>query len=291
MLDADAGPQHGDSVTLFLWRHRWLICVMALLGALAGYFGSRWIERVYRAEVLTTPATSDSSSMRSLMGQVGSLAALAGVNIGGGDASGSAITIATLKSRSFLEHFIAKYDLLPVLYAKQWDANARRWKEQGGARPPGAQDGVGYLLKHVVRVLEDRDKGLVTVRVEWTDPALAAAWANALVADLNEVMRQRAIQNAESSLQYLQRELEQTQAVDVRQSIATSIQLQVNRRAMANTRPEYSLTVLDPAVVPDVMGFVQPIPALLAAIGLFAGALLALFTALLLPRRSTAQGA
>ena len=286
MHDADSGPAHGDRMTTFLWRHRWLICVMAAIGAVGGYVGSRWMERIYRSDVVTAPVAADNTSMRSLMGQVGSLAALAGINIGGADATGMSITIATLKSRVFLGRFIETHGLMPILFAKQWDGTTKQWRTAAGGSPPTVQDGVGYMLKHVLRVLEDRDKGLVTIRVEWGDPKLAADWANALVADLNALMRERAIQNADTTLQYLRRELESAQSVEVRQSIAMNVQAQVNKRAMANTRPEFSLTVVDPGVVSDPRGFVQPIPALMAAIGLFAGALIAILVALLIPRRT-----
>ena len=248
-------------MTRLLWRNRWLVGVMALLGAVAGYFGSRLLERVYRADVLTTPVAADAGSgMRSLIGQYSSLASLAGINLGGGDAGSTAITIATLKSRVFLEKFIEAHQLLPILFARNWDAAAGRWRPMDKGAPPTAQDGAGYLLKYALQVLEERDKGLVTVRVEWRDPKQAAEWANALVADLNAEMRRRAVQNAETTLEYLQREYENTAAIDVRQSIAANIQMQVNRRAMANTRPEYSLTVLDPAVAPDARSFARPSP-------------------------------
>lgn len=284
--DADAGPAELDDASRFVLRHWLVFAVIGAIGAVVGWSSTHFAQRVYRAEVLAVAATQEGTSpLKALTGQYSSLAALAGINL---DNSGNttAITIATLKSRVFLEQFIADHKLLPVLFASRWDASRADWRRDGKTVVPTLQDGYGTFNKKVLRVVDDKERELILVRVEWTDPAIAADWANGLVAAVNGVIRGRALETADRSIEYLNKELERTQAVEIRQSIFSSLQSQVNRRMLANTRPDFALTVLDPAQAPQVNGYVSPVPLLWAAIGLFVGLLLALMVLLLLQSRA-----
>jgi uncharacterized protein involved in exopolysaccharide biosynthesis len=282
--DPDAGPEDFDGITRFLLAHWLLIAIVAVAGAGAGLVVARIQSKVYRAEVLVTPVAQDAGSpLHSLIGQYGGLASLAGIDLPKGGGSTSA-TVAVLKSRSFIEKFIADRNLLPVLFWKSWDASAKRWVLKSDQQPPSLQDGYGLFMKSVMHVEEDKDKDLITISVEWRDPQLAATWANDLVQRLNEAARARAITDAERSIEYLGKELEHTQTVEIRESIYALLQMQINNRMLANTRPDFAFSVLDPAQAPQRNRYVRPIPLMLAAIGFFAGAAVALLAALLAPR-------
>jgi hypothetical protein len=75
----------------------------------------------YRAEVLLAPA--DEKDSASLGGQLGGLAALAGVRVGSGGESAEAIAV--LRSREFAREFIEDFDLLTVFFADEWDAQRK----------------------------------------------------------------------------------------------------------------------------------------------------------------------
>ena len=282
--DPDAGPEDFDGVTRFLLAHWLLIGIVAVGGALAGVLVAHLQSKIYRADVLVMPATQGTSSpLRSLIGQYGGLASLAGVDLSKGGSS-TAATVAVLKSRSFIEKYIADRNLLPVLFWRSWNASAGSWKVKSGQQPPSLQDGYGVFIKSVMHVEEDKDKDLITISIEWRDPQLAAQWANDLVRRLNEAARARAIADAERSIEYLGKELEHTQAVEIRESIYSLLQMQINNRMLANTRPDFAFSVLDPAQAPERNKYVRPIPLLLAAIGFFAGTAVGMLAALLAPR-------
>jgi uncharacterized protein involved in exopolysaccharide biosynthesis len=290
--EPDAGPEEFDPVSHFLVRHWVIIVLSALVGAAAAYGLSSFMTRVYRAEVLVQPVASEGGSgLRSLLGQAGgSLAAIAGL-AGGELARGPNSTpavVAMLKSRLFIDAFIDERNLLPVLFQKRWDPVQKRWRVKPGQSPPTIQDGYGMFVKNVMHVLEDKEKGLITINIEWTDPEVASDWANNLVLRLNEQARRRAILNADRSVEYLDKELEHTQTVEIRNSIYTLLEQQINNRMMANTRPDFAFTVIDPAQTPERNKFVRPIPLLMAAIGFFVGALLAIAAVMLVPRARSA---
>jgi uncharacterized protein involved in exopolysaccharide biosynthesis len=139
-----------------------------------------------------------------------------------------------------------------------------------------------------VRKIDHNTKsGLITIDIEWRDPEKAAAWANAIVAKMNEEMRARAIARTNASVGYLQKELAQTEAVDTRAVINRLMEAQLNERMYANVTQEYALRIVDSAMVPEADEPVRPKKAILLALGLGFGALLGAFAVLLFgPSRS-----
>jgi len=264
-----------DAVASFIYRRWPVLLAAAVVGATIGLILSFVLPKTYRAEVLLAPVVSDSGSpMRSVMARYGALAGLAGLDLGE-EQTATEAAIATLSSRSFIEDFIAERKLLPVLFADQWDAQRSEWKSRDEDDQPALQDGYLEFRDHILSVLEDDESGLVRVRVEWRDPVQAAEWANALVSRMNEAARQRAIRLANRSVEFLQRELQHTQTVEIRQSIYTLLQTQINNRMVANTRPDYAFNVIDPAKPSRPNKYVRPVRLLLVIIGFFSGVLLA----------------
>jgi uncharacterized protein involved in exopolysaccharide biosynthesis len=287
--DADAGPTELDRATAFLVRNWLVIAVAAVLGALAGFFGARLLTKVYRAEVLLTPVHEDNSPMKSAMAGLGAIASLAGVELGKGEDQTSEF-LATLTSRVLLEQFIADRDLLPVLFPKRWDPAKKAWRSAPGVPTPTLQDGYYAFSKGIMSVIEDKQTGLITVRVDWRDPIQGASWANELVSRVNQEARTRTMHNADLSIEYLNKELQQTQAIEIRASIFSVLESQINKRMMAATRPDFAFRVIDPAQAAQRNRFVRPIPLLLAGIGLFSGGLLGMIAAVVGGRLRAGKG-
>lgn len=231
---------------------------------------------VYRSEVLLAPAKADESqsNLSSITNQFGGLASLAGINVrsGGGEANEA---IAILRSRSFTQAFITQQELMPVLFSERWDPEKHDWL-QDGKKPPTIADAY-QLFATRIRTLEvDNRTGLVTLGIEWTDPMLAADWANALVARLNQYIRERDVAEARRSLQFLGDELEKSSTIDLRQGIYRLIEHQIERVMLANVRPEYAFRILDPGLASDPDKRVRPNRRLMAVAGLAIGMVIAI---------------
>ena len=232
-----------------LWDGKWIVLSIVgaslLLAVIYSLVATEW----YRAEVLLAP--SDERSTQGLTGQLGGLgglANLAGISVGG---HGTAEAIAILQSRELLGSFIVGEDLLPVLFASDWDSERRDWRPESGANgPPDLRDAVKYFQDNVLSVSEETRTGLVTVTVEWVDPELAASWANQLVKRLNQRMRQRALVEAESNVAYLQEQLAGTTLVTLQQSIGRLLESELQKLMLARGNEEFAFRILDPAEVP-----------------------------------------
>jgi uncharacterized protein involved in exopolysaccharide biosynthesis len=223
-----------------IWRGKWLIVAMtaafAALSVAYALLATEW----YRAEVLLVPA--EERTTPSLAGQLGELAALAGVSVGGGDATEA---IATLRAREFARGFIEDYALVQVFFANEWDGAASRWRGQDPAEWPDVRDAVRYFHDKVLRVSVDRQSGLVTLAIEWTDPEVAAEWAAALVHRLNTKLRDRALSEAQVNVAYLQEELAQTTVVTLQQSISRLLESEMQKLMLARGSDEFAFRIID----------------------------------------------
>lgn len=272
------------------WRmlkeFRRLIGAIAL-GCLALFAAAAFLMPLkYRAEVLVVPVEEGKvgGGLSALAGQFGGLAELAGVNLGGG-AGRKETSVAYLGARVFIEGFVKDKNLLPVLFASDWDAGAGKWKEQDENKVPTTWDAYQFISKHVLSVEMDKKTGLVTLAVEWKDRGQAVEWANELISRANLDLRRAAIAETESSLAYLQQELTKTDVVEVRQAIFKVMESQFKTKMLANVQEQFAFKVIDPAAPMGADAFVKPKRLLLIALGLVCGVLLGVLTAFVLSIR------
>jgi uncharacterized protein involved in exopolysaccharide biosynthesis len=268
----DADGRDVPDLLRMVWRGRWTVVAVALAFAAAGIayavLGTRW----YRAEVLMVPAKD--RGMDGLMSQFGGLASLAGINLG---ASDDAEPMAVLKSRGFVQGFIEEHKLETVLLAHKWDAARGTWKGDE-EKWPDIRDAVDFFDRKVRRVVEDRKTGVITLAVEWKDPAAAAQWANALAARLNDRMRSRAIAESTENVRYLKQEIATNDLVALQQPMGKLLELELQQLMLARNNKQYSFRIVDTARVPKKP--VRPQKVAVVAISLLLGALfgaLALF--------------
>ncbi len=257
-----------------LWRHKWLVLAIVFLTTALATAAAVLMTPVYRVEVVLMPASKGDSgdALSMLGGQFAGVASLAGINVGG-QGSDTEEAIGILKSRDFTRRFIQDQGLMDVLYAG---------RPGGDAEAPTLNDGVRFFNKEVREVVRDKATGMVTLSVEWTDPALAADWANGLTSRVNAEMRQRAIDEARQSMEYLNAELRKTSIAEVQGAIYRLLENQIKTIMLANVREQYSFEVIDPAVAPDEDDFVRPNRPILVVLGFVLGLILAILLVLVL---------
>lgn len=231
---------------------------------------------VYRGRVVMTVVTDQvGGGLGGLLGQVGGLAALAGINLAPGD-SGRTEAIALLSSDAFTKGFIEQENLLPALFSSKWDPATGKWRVDDPDDMPTIGDGVKKFKEKVRRVNVDEITGVVTLTVDWRDRELAASWANKLVERANAEMRRRAIDEAQKSIRYLESAAQKTDIAELRLAIYRVIEAQVKNIMYANVREEFAFRVIDPAVAPDADKYVWPRRALILSLGLVFSAMLAI---------------
>jgi uncharacterized protein involved in exopolysaccharide biosynthesis len=254
-----------------LWNRRLTIMLFAAAGAVTATIAAFLITPMYRAEVLMAPVGNErGGALASLAGELGGIAALAGISLG--TDSSSAEALATLRSRAFTEHFIEKNNLMPVLFADVWDPAKGAWDVDDPADVPTLWRASERFDNSIRSVTQDAETGLVTLTVDWKDPELARAWANGLVQEVNAALRGRAIQQSRKSIEYLRKELQGISEVELRAAVFDLMEAEMKNAMVSTVRTEFAFEVIDPAVVPEKRYW--PNRWLLAVLGLAAGLLL-----------------
>lgn len=257
-------------------RQDWMIFAGVVIATVAASVVVALLSKpVYRSEVslVAVPEDGMASGLAGLAGQFGGLASLAGLALPKGGNWSQAV--ANLRSRHMVEQLVTSLDLLPQLFPEDWDEARKAWRA-GLRQPPTMGDAVFVLRERILQVREDAKTGVVTVRVDWHDPARAAEWANGLVALADQELRAEAVTGATAMLEALKSELARAEQVELRTAISRLMEAQVKSKMFAAVRQEFAFHVIDPAVPSDLDKRVQPTRTVMVLAGGVLGVLLGL---------------
>ena len=232
-----------------------------------------YVPESFKAETLLASAQEERSGASTALGQFGGLAAMAGVAIPS-DTNLEQV-MATLQSRKFLKVFIDKNKLQPILFEDIWDQVNQSWIVESKEDQPTDQDAI-KSLKSILSLDEDKKSGLITLSISWKDPEVAAQWANDLVQQLNEQLREQAITDSQNRVGYLEKELAKTTLQDMRAVLYNLLESEKQKAMLANVNEDFALEVIDPAVAPEVRE--KPNRKLIVALGGVCGGFLGIFS-------------
>ncbi|MAM86458.1 MAG: LPS O-antigen length regulator [unclassified Hahellaceae] len=276
---------------LMLWRGKWIILVTTILFSATGVFYAFSQPNIYQASVLLAP-TQNEGGVNGIGGQLGGLASLAGINLGGGGANKTVMANEVLRSRAFLTEFIHRHDLvIPLMATKAWNMRESQWvidrelynpttqqwltNAEGKTLQPTDWDMVNKFRSSHLSVSENKENGMVTLSVKSQSPTVAKAWADMLVNDINEHMRQQDVKESEARIAYLEEKLSETNIAGMQQVFYQLIESETRTVMLANARDEYIFKTVDPAVVPQEKS--GPKRALTAIVATMLGGMLGIF--------------
>jgi uncharacterized protein involved in exopolysaccharide biosynthesis len=269
-----AGGLHEDDfdVRLFLRAvtANWVL-VMALIvaGALIGFASSLLFRNVYRADAILIEADDFGAAQQDAgSGGLGELASLVGISAPRNQQTQEAL--ATLQSRALIEEYIQEGNLLPILFASEWDAKQHAWHLHFWQRKPTLYSGYLKVKNKLLNVSEDKKTGLISVSLEWVDPRLAQRWLADLIVRTNTRLRNSAIARSNRNLAYLNGQAEKTTVVELRAAIYRLIEVEIRKAMIAEGNEDYAFRYVDPPVLPERAVFPKRLAFLL--LGAFAGA-------------------
>lgn len=250
-----------------LWNGKWIIMLTTLAFSVAAVVYALSLPNIYKSEVLLTPVAE--SGGLNLSGQLGSLAAMAGVNLGKDKAGNkSELAFELLKSRDFAMRFMDRHQIaIDLLATKSWDPmqntlnydkdiydpELKKWTRE--VEPPlTPEPSLQTLYKEfseIYHASKDKQTGLVKLSIEHPSPYLAKRWLDLIVQDINAEIRQRDLDEAERSIKYLEQKINEAQLAEIKTMLYSLIEEQTKTVVLANVRDEYVLKVIDPAVVPE----------------------------------------
>jgi len=302
MSPTPSSIEQDDEIDLAeLWRAIWsgkiTIIIVTAIFAIAFVFYALSKPDVYKASVLLSPVSSEGSAgLAGLAGQFGGLASMAGINLGNSGGDKTSLALATLESRSFIENFIQKHDLLvPLMASKKWDMvnntltlddevfdeKNNKWLREAKF-PMKAEPSLweAYIeFSKRLSVSQDKTSSLITIDIEFFSPKLAQEWLKLLVSDINQFIREQEKLETQASIAYLTKQLEKTQISNMETVFYTLIEEQTKTMMLAQVKKEYVFKTIDPAQVPERKS--GPKRALIVIMGTILGAIISIIFILL----------
>ena len=302
-LDEQMPSQYDDEIDLrelfgVLWAGRLKILVITAVFALASVVYALSVPNQYKATALLSPAQSSGGGLSGALGQLGGLASLAGVSIGGGESSEAQVAQEIMKSWNFIEGFIKSNDLAVEIYAAEgwskssnslqinsdlYDESDSQWlvenNDTGELGPPSSwklfQDFVEMLS-----VSEDKKSGLVSVSIEYYSPQIAKHWLDLYVAAINGHMQERKMAEVTRNITYLEAQIKKTNIAEMKEVFYTIIEEQIKSKMLAEASPDYAFVPVSPSMVPEEKS--QPKRALICILGTLLGGMLSVLWVLVL---------
>lgn len=291
---------HDDEIDLrelfsVLWAGKKVIVAITGLFAAAAVVYALSIANEYKASIVIAPAQQEGGGLSGALGQLGGLASLAGVSLGGGGGSEAAVAQEIMQSWGFVEQFIVNNELeVEVFAAEGWnktsnvltidsdlyDKDSNKWliDEDGQLRAPTSWQLYEAFSKRL-SVSEDKKSGLTSVSIEYFSPIVAKNWVDLYVAAINEHMRQRKLSQVNSNIEYLQAQIEKTSIAEMREVFYQIIEEQVKNKMLAEASPEYAFVTVSPSMVPEEKS--KPKRALMCILGTLLGGMLSVLYVLL----------
>jgi uncharacterized protein involved in exopolysaccharide biosynthesis len=253
-----------------------LVVRVVIAVVLATVVISLFMTDIYQSKAVITPIASKDSGTG-----VGALSALAlqfgalpGIVLPGGSSAAEIVNL--LKSNILREKVIERYQLLPVLFYKEWDAEKKDWKRgislnplvyivkivkaitpgepQGRVRKdtgvPDVWDGL-RMLDSIVKVNQNIKENIITITVDYYDPEMAAKIVEYFLTTLTDHMSSEARRVATTNQRYLEEQLGKTADPLIKQKIYNLIAQQLETSMMAEVKENFAFKVIDPPMVPD----------------------------------------
>ena len=254
------------SALKLMWKFKYLTLLGTLLSAGFSVWIALSIPNKYSSIAKLTLAEQDkTSSLASMAGGLGSLASMAGVNLGG-KTDKSFYYSELLKSKAFILPFIEKYELAPALIAANgWDISSKELKfdpevydvdNKAWTRkvvypftnPPSDWE-LYEAFRRVVSFEYEKKSSLITVRANFYSPYFTRDVVTNLILEFNEKVRSEDIAEAQKSIAYLEKEIAKNNIVELNQLSYNLITENKKTLMLANIRDEYALKTIEPAIV------------------------------------------
>jgi hypothetical protein len=240
---ADLEPVTLGDVGRFIGRARWWLVAGAVGGTLVGVAAGLVLPKKYRVDMVLAIVSPSESKLGGAAGSLGNIASLVGVDLSGLGAGGAGASrgeaLETLKSRGVARALIERQKLMPQLYPS--DTAGEHTLEQGVKR----------LTEKLVKVSENKASGTVNLSLTFRDRQLAAKWVGELVAIADVELRERAITDAERSIEFLEAEAKKSTVAEVRDSAFRPIQNKLDTIVITKTRSELRFPSSDAPVPPS----------------------------------------
>lgn len=277
-----------DIITFFqiLLSYKKTIILTTLFSIVLSITIALSLTKMYKSTTILAPL--DQNSDNNLSGISQSISAFTGASFGNNNNQEVVISLALLNSEYYIKEFIKKYDLMPILMGvESWNENnneinfnsdvynpqTKKWVTESGKAPSLFKAVIKF--KNLLKINQDNLTGLVTLSFEFPVPIYSQKWVSLIVSDVNEIMKERALQNAKLRISFLETQATQNSNIEIKNLIYQLIQQEIQISVLAETKKEYVLETISPPLIPEERS--RPSRRIITIVGTLIGGFFALF--------------
>jgi uncharacterized protein involved in exopolysaccharide biosynthesis len=270
-------PQQSEQLIDFkelfsiIWDAKYWIGASVSIFAVFSVFYALSIPNVYYSESLLKLSNQTSTSTPSMPSQFGSLASMAGINLGGAgnDIEKINTVLSTIQSRDFLKRLMETDWVLPGLMALDsyneetkeltynpsvYDVNNKVWIRdipKNRSQIPSFQE-VLPIYQSTLRVSHSQKTNLISLGVSHQSPVFAYEFLVLIIDEINQFNRKIAMENSENSLAYLYEQLSSERRDDLSLALSSLIERQLQTKMLANVNKDFLIQPIDSPFVPEM---------------------------------------
>ena len=247
---------------LDLFFSKWkFISAITLFFAIISVIYAISLPNIYTSKALLSKTNNDQSAM-GMLSQFSGMASLTGISLPSDSGDRSIEAIEKVKSFEFFKNnflpYINLHDLLAVddwdhetntlIYdEKSYDSIKNQWIRKVSYPKktiPSAQEAY-KTYKVIMNIDQDIKTSFISLTVEHNSPYIAKEWADTIISEINNNMKEKDKISALKSIDFLNNQLPTVNYAEVREAISKLQQEQMKQLMLIESNKDYILTVLD----------------------------------------------
>tara|TARA_A100001035_G_C27785618_1_gene504189 strand:+ start:106 stop:1017 length:912 start_codon:yes stop_codon:yes gene_type:complete len=245
-----------------LFFNKWkFISAITLFFAVISVVYAISLPNIYTSKALLSKTNNDQSAM-GMLSQFSGMASLAGISLPTDSGDRSIEAIEKVRSFEFFNNnFLPNINLHDLLAVDDWDhetntliydeksydSKKNQWiREVSYPKKtiPSAQEAY-KTYKVIMNISQDVKTSFINLTVEHRSPYIAKEWADMIISEINNNMREKDKIAALKSIDFLNNQLPTVNYAEIREAISKLQQEQMKQLMLIESNEDYILTVLD----------------------------------------------
>ena len=258
-----------------LWGGRKLIIKVTSVVALCAMFYALSLTNHYMSStILSIMKTDESSSIEGMSG----LVTFAGISISS-DMNKGAMIVNTINSRSFLKKLLTYDDVLPsIMAAKSYDSESKKLIFDPDKYDAANKEWIGVKPDHIraygkyrkILTIEYHEvRNTIFLDAEHISPIFAQELLTLIIREADNNIRNMDAKRANEGIAYLTSQLSTTALTEIRASITTLMQHQIEKKMRAGINSNFIIHIIDPPFIPVYKS--KPNRSFISLVGIFFG--------------------
>lgn len=267
-----------DLIELFalIWRRKIIIFAVVFVVSVLSVIITLQMDNIYESKAVLKPSEGETSKLSSLMGNLGGLASLAGISVGGGDNIYSAMEN-LINNKEFIAQIVKKYQLEKNLFGEKYQdvISSEDFK-------PNYKFYVFKVVKDIVSLSQDKKSNYISLSVQNADPEFAKKFVEILLSELSEKIKKTELENIDEKITNFKSEMENSADITLKTKLAEVISSLIQSKVISKAQKYYGFTIISEPYVPDLKDKIKPKRSLICIVAFVTSFMLAVFLVFLI---------